>query len=525
MPIAPRTDVRALYSTIVIAALLSACDGDPSLPPPGDGEGLLPPGRACTADPQCQNGWCVEYPAGPACAALCAGVCGAGLSCKRADGRDPTSVAICVPSTSSLCLPCSQDSDCGTYGDICLPRDGSFFCGSDCTETQLCPEGFECRSVQEGGLELSRQCVPLSGTCTCSAVNDGLKRPCVKTVSGIGTCQGEETCVVGSGWVSCDARTPIGEICDNQDNDCDGHIDEALNGAPLQKPCGYGDPPRRQECEGVESCDTGVWSSCSALLPYSEEYFCDGLDDDCNGDADDGLLKTPDHCSMCDDECPPGSSLDYSTERSCLDSGSIFYCGPIKCRVPYYDVNDDANDGCEIEDDHISSGSVQLNDAWWMSFEIGPGDGAISCSDGDTVTSCGLRLPSDGRVHVPSDPVGPIDYHHFLMTGGMCTVDTWICAYFSQSATYADTEIDICWSGTVPNLMTTPSFDLINDCTSLVLGATDRVAIPVSVNRDDYLYVSVERVGGGHYGGIYAISAFDSAGQCPLDVAADPCTY
>ncbi len=123
--------MRLSLTLLLVAGVISACAGEPSLLPPGDGEGLLPPGRACTADPQCESRWCVDFPAGAACAATCGGRCGAGLSCKRADGRDPTSAAICVPSTSSLCLPCSQDSDCGIYGDLCLPRDEAFYCGAD----------------------------------------------------------------------------------------------------------------------------------------------------------------------------------------------------------------------------------------------------------------------------------------------------------------------------------------------------------------------------------------------------------
>lgn len=66
------------------------------------------------------------------------------------------------------------------------------------------------------------------------------------------------------------------EICDGTDNDCDGAIDEDLI----------------QECStacgsGVEYCMNGKWISCNA--PPVQTEICDGFDNDCDGQIDESL--------------------------------------------------------------------------------------------------------------------------------------------------------------------------------------------------------------------------------------------
>ena len=96
------------------------------------------------------------------------------------------------------------------------------------------------------------------------------------------------------------------EVCDYQDNDCDGEIDEGqLNDCGE---CGMEDPetcdgidndcdgltdedliqPCSTICEqGYEICEDGNWNSCTAKQPQPE--VCDGMDNDCDGEVDEGL--------------------------------------------------------------------------------------------------------------------------------------------------------------------------------------------------------------------------------------------
>ena len=174
-----------------------------------------------------------------------------------------------------------------------------------------------------------------------AACTDGEQSPCTTACNSKGTM----TCASGA-WGSCQAPA---EECNNKDDDCDGQIDEDLG----QDNCGQGecahaadkckagvlqncnpfegatpetcdgkdnncdgqtDEGLLQECvtacgKGIESCKNGQWADCSA--PPVENETCDGKDNDCNGQTDDGIscnCTVPDAkaCGTDEGECAPG---------------------------------------------------------------------------------------------------------------------------------------------------------------------------------------------------------------------------
>jgi len=88
------------------------------------------------------------------------------------------------------------------------------------------------------------------------------------------------------------------EICDNRDNDCDGLIDEGTSYVTYHRDAdgdGYGSPTGTLvSCAGPSPGYVSDGSDCddtrSNVNPGATEV-CDGLDNDCDGQVDEGVLK------------------------------------------------------------------------------------------------------------------------------------------------------------------------------------------------------------------------------------------
>jgi hypothetical protein len=135
----------------------------------------------------------------------------------------------------------------------------------------------------------------------CDTIIDNFAEPCFTTPTGtafthgcnvaagtcVGSCRlGSHTCTAGSFGSCQNAIGPTTEICNYQDDDCDGQVDEGL----------------ANTCYDYNTCNT--YPSCGAC-PQAPAEVCDGKDNDCNGAIDD---ITPGPCGTNTGECKKGTT-------------------------------------------------------------------------------------------------------------------------------------------------------------------------------------------------------------------------
>jgi hypothetical protein len=139
--------------------------------------------------------------------------------------------------------------------------------------------------------------------------------------SPVGTCTlGEQRCTDARTWDACDGAGPRDEQCDAADDDCDGTVDDGVLNAcrlcgelpvdvcdgldnncdnsvdedfQVNEPCSVGEGGcRRESLTGCAPDGLGV--VCLTAPGEPAEEACNGLDDDCDGDTDEGLAAIAD---------------------------------------------------------------------------------------------------------------------------------------------------------------------------------------------------------------------------------------
>ena len=314
------------------------------------------PGYACASSADCFSGFCIATPHGSKCTMECLDECPFGWSCTLHKPSLPDTTFICSPTLMNLCRPCMTNGDCSVngvdLGDTCLPRgnDGNF-CGGNC-DSNGCPPGYACLQALDVHGGYSSQCVVTDGACSCADwfVDDAASTTC-QVESEWGTCQGERTCAAG-GLTPCSAAVPVAETCNGADDNCDGNVDEGDDWGPCTNENEFG------SCPGTYSCQTGSLV-CDGLEPAGED--CDGLDNNCDGQVDEGFPNTDsDDDADCVDDDDDGDGDPDSSD-----------CLPLEASVFH-----GAEETCNGEDDNCS-GSV---DEGFIDTDF---DGLKDCVDDD----------------------------------------------------------------------------------------------------------------------------------------------
>ncbi|HOD07111.1 MAG TPA: MopE-related protein, partial [Myxococcota bacterium] len=333
----------------------------------------------------------------------------------------------CQPFPESLCMACASDAACQIPGDRCLPADasGSSYCLWDCSVDALrpeldpvrrtCPEGYYCRETNDLGQPLFK-CFPNSGACDCIAGDEGQVRVCV-TTNSFGQCYGRESCVPGTGWTACDARVPSAEMCNTQDDDCNGLVDETFPSVGAACTAGTGECLRG----GTMVCNpAGDGVECTAVAGSPEAELCDGLDNDCDTSFDEDFTDLGKVCFAGTGECLASGFYE------CRLDGSDTECNAV-AGAPELDICDDRDNDCDgaVDEDFVNKGRV---------CDVGVGEcfanGVWVCTGDGTELECD-GVPGTPTVELCDGLDNDCDYlidETWAEKNTVCTVGVGACA-------------------------------------------------------------------------------------------------
>ncbi len=279
------------------------------------------------------------------------------------------------------------DTDCNGLVDDGLDNDNDNFlqCGAsgevDCDD--------EDASVHPGGTEI---CDEKDNDCDGFIDNGPLPEFQDNDGDGFSICAGDCNDFVSG------INPSAQEACDEEDNDCDGIIDEDLD---LDGDGVAGPYPNCFVQFGVVDCD----DNNPDLYPGNAEV-CDGIDNNCDNQADENLDFDNDGYTSCDGDC---DSLNAS-----INPGAPELCDGIDndCNGIADDAFDNDGDGisacggdCNDTDPTIYPGATELCDAQDNDCdgEIGPNEGDI---DGDGSSECdGDCDETDVTIHPAASEV------------------------------------------------------------------------------------------------------------------------
>ena len=368
-----------------------------------------------------------------------------------ADGDGYNSTVDCDDGSPDV-YPGANDSICDGVDNNCdgMPDDGYVqiptTCGvGACASTGLttCSAGVEGNTCTPG-TPTAEVCDGIDNDCN-GLVDDNLTRP---TTCGVGACAstGTETCTAGTwGNDTCTSGSPTAETCNNIDDNCDGSVDEGLTRPTT---CGIG------ACSGntgIETCSAGTWGNdtCDPLAgAAANDATCNGIDDDCNGIADEDYLATNTTC---------GQGVCAAAGQLICQNGSI----QDTCNTG---SPTGVDDNCNGVDENCNGTSDENYVSMPTTCGIGAcaSTGQFICSTGTEVNTCTPGSPQiedcDG---VDNNCNGVID-EDLIQQCGVSTIGE--CKYGEQTCSNGS------WGACVGNIDPTTEIcdGLDNDCDGVV---------------------------------------------------------
>ena len=259
-------------------------------------------------------------------------------------------------------------------------------------------------------------CVPRAGGELCNGLDDDCDGMIDDGFAGLGTpCDGPDTdlctddvigCSADGTTTACGAATADNDVerCNGMDDDCDGATDEDFPG--LGVACDGADADLC--AEGMTACTAdGLATTCNDTTGDTVE-LCNGLDDDCDGVADDGFAL-----GVACDGADGDACLEGTTE---CDPGT----GGVRCSDTTGTIAETCNnldDDCDAMVDEGFDLTSDVNNCGLCGRVCSNGFGTTGCAlstctptcsagandcDGNPVTGCELRNTNPACAGSPS---------------------------------------------------------------------------------------------------------------------------
>lgn len=341
-----------------------------------------------------------------------AGICGCGVPDRDVDGDGTANCLDECPADANKSV--AGQCGCGVL-DTDTDSDGTADCHDVCPDdvNKVAPGACGCGNVDtdtdaDGIADCNDSCPSVSNPDQADANTNGVGDACEEaakpntpdctegqveacTVSGaLGVCaDGLRTCVNG-GWSDClGSIKPSREICDGLDNNCDGLADNTR---------------LDQDGDGSNFCDD-CDDSDATIFPGAEEV-CDGLDNDCD------LATVADETCDCIDGATEFFGIDEGEcsqgEKECVNGEwSVVYNGVLPAMEICNSLDDDCNgtidDVADVDGDGVTECENDCNDRDPL---VGPQitetcDGVDNNCDG--LTDEGFDLDKDGYLSCEDD--------------------------------------------------------------------------------------------------------------------------